>query len=733
MARTIQTARPTKKPLKQDTSSDESSSNSEESDYEETLKKKIESKKKNLKQDESSDNEDYNRKKIELKRKIEEKTNLKSSQLSSYFGERNGINPIPKLRVDKNYTNETLVKSSPYKRANNILNYFTSFNNRSDSESFKPMLIYDIVGNIGLSAIAFISNPDVQNTVITYDESEDNRERIRNNVKLYDSPALRISDRIIIQDTPILGNPIIFGASLHFYPDWSDPNGDEDNPYKDENITIKGVDENKKIIKKSVEEWISFYTSVAFSFIFEAPVDYKFDGHEYNEEDEGKKFTWRGWEYKFEIIKSIYEENGKRKEKKRAKIFKGRVIDAKNPRYIESDYGLKELKVNDTILWEDACRGLKIRNPEFGSEEWFDALNDSKWVRDYQKYLEQFLKLFINNDEHIQKMLSKDNMENNWIRAVTHKTINLKYNYEQMEKTGDETLKLVFPSYIRNRFPDISEHVMTTWNNFYMSKHNQHNLCKTMKLDYWIICTYINPDNDKIREDIFESFFAALKYSADSFIHGLGIIYCENLIRMMFKDLNMDHKVPIENAKSELIQRGSALGLDVNSGDGGLVEYSVEKGINNIETSVYMTLDAINKLKNWEKYINHTYFNQIHALIAIGHGKNKKESSRNAWEKARESLINDGYTTKFENKRKLETFIDKNKSIDINHLMNKLNALKLESCKITDIKDLSPGEHVSIFVGFNEHNEEIELAIANGISENDAHKNVINKFLYKKK
>ena len=336
-------------------------------------------------------------------------------------------------------------------------------------------------------------------------------------------------------------------------------------------------------------------------------------------------------------------------------------------------------------------------------------------------------------------MTSNENMKH-WKRSVSHKTISSVFNYEKFEKDGDTLLKHVFPKYLRKRNPNYSEHHITLFNNYYMSKIKQGEFARQMKLNEWLLCEHQNPRFTKIHEDLFEAFFGALETVSDSIAEGLGTIYAYNFIVAIFKDIELDPK-EARDPKTVLQQRGTALGLDIvkSDKDGGVKIDSSSRENDKILYTVYFA-NGINVASILEqesiiirpKIVENVgikgspiYLSQV--LVDV----DDEVWKRTAWSEALKHCENFGYTEENVEIIKLRKLLEKHKEyrekLTVKYNGDGFSLIKFNHLK-TSKKESEP--KIAILIGIKENdNFEYKLGIDSHVSIDTAERHAIEKYL----
>ena len=171
---------------------------------------------------------------------------------------------------------------------------------------------------------------------------------------------------------------------------------------------------------------------------------------------------------------------------------------------------------------EDPSRDLFYVDPK----KWLEGLR-------YFIYNKILPKCFSPDDENYK--VNSEKMVNSiamglWKIAFTHKTFdpNGVNNYETLEHMGDTAMKTAFDSSVIQKYPGISEYIITLINNIYVSKPIQKQKSEELGLYKWI--RIIIPANIHIHEDLLEALFGALYKIGDQVLgKGNGYVLSSNL------------------------------------------------------------------------------------------------------------------------------------------------------------------------------------------------------------
>lgn len=163
-----------------------------------------------------------------------------------------------------------------------------------------------------------------------------------------------------------------------------------------------------------------------------------------------------------------------------------------------------------------------------------------------------------NMKDNSRKLVSEDAMKI-WRISFTHSSANSNgtENYETLEHMGDTSMKTAFDSAVIQKYPGISEYLITLLNNIYVSKPIQRQKSEELGLYKWL--RTIVPANISIHEDLLESLFGALFNIGDRVLGGgNGYVLCRNLAAYIYDIESIDIDQALAHPKSavkEIIEK----------------------------------------------------------------------------------------------------------------------------------------------------------------------------------
>lgn len=173
------------------------------------------------------------------------------------------------------------------------------------------------------------------------------------------------------------------------------------------------------------------------------------------------------------------------------------------------------------------------------------VISQPDWVNDraiLQKKIYQILLKLLGDFvvDYTSQLLDNEAMENYWVKAFTHRSVDPQNNYEKLEFYGDKVLNATFAQYLRRRIGDeLDQEKGTLLLNQYMSKKKQAELARNLGLPELVRFDPEVPDiNINIQEDVFESFAGALNNLIDDRVQpGLGYIFVFNILPALYDDV----------------------------------------------------------------------------------------------------------------------------------------------------------------------------------------------------
>ena len=312
-------------------------------------------------------------------------------------------------------------------------------------------------------------------------------------------------------------------------------------------------------------------------------------------------------------------------------------------------------KNSDQIKWTEFCSRMKSSPPTWT-------------LKSYQAYVKAVLTHIttgVNKVELIDRMVGPEYIDI-WIEAITHNSVDLNANYERLETYGDNLLGYSISQFLRKKFPDIPSQGLTEYKSRYMSHEFQGKFTEQMKLSSYILIDEAHK-NEKIKEDVFESFSGAILTIANSIQEGLGPIFVLNFLTLVLSDTIFDKKWYLGKPITQIQQRSVMLKIikkeeyfvpendeddnnDNDEEDEGTKKKSMNGGIYDIsiknkDTETYTVTIIVSP--PFIEYIKvHLYRNVSRELVSVTK-KTKKEASDLAWYEAYVMLESIGFTDEF--------------------------------------------------------------------------------------
>ena len=188
--------------------------------------------------------------------------------------------------------------------------------------------------------------------------------------------------------------------------------------------------------------------------------------------------------------------------------------------------------------------------------------NYASWERHLQVHINNILKATIADTATRFAFIGRDAM-NVWSRAFKYFSFSPEDNYEKLEFLGDAVLKGIFPKYLLQVLPDLDEAAYSNLNTYYMSKIRQALLADDLGLPIYLLVPGLNGDIiDKLKTDVFESFFGALETVAEMVQPGTGFFRAYNMLIYLFRNIPLTaNRAHYAAPRTAVEQTFSRLGL----------------------------------------------------------------------------------------------------------------------------------------------------------------------------
>jgi dsRNA-specific ribonuclease len=268
--------------------------------------------------------------------------------------------------------------------------------------------------------------------------------------------------------------------------------------------------------------------------------------------------------------------------------------------------------------------------------------NSPEFISEFQSYINWLLRLFIKKDDDINRLLESESMIK-WIQAFTHDSYDpsRNRNYDLLEIIGDRASEYIFSKLLVNLIyregkepPDANK--ITQYKKEYMSETWQTLVGKSLGFKDWIRIR--DPFNDKLYEDVLESFIGALSYNGDAIRgFGYGINLCDKFIKLITSKIMFDEDLAFGDPKTNFSQRfETAFGSRVM---GKIIENTAPMGSStNTIVIVKLTVLTTSLLENERFAVPES------RIIGKGIGNNLTEATKAAFQKANEYLDSIGFT-----------------------------------------------------------------------------------------
>ncbi len=265
-----------------------------------------------------------------------------------------------------------------------------------------------------------------------------------------------------------------------------------------------------------------------------------------------------------------------------------------------------------------------------------------EFVAEFQNYISWLLRQFIKKEDDVIRLLESEPMAK-WLQAFTHVSYDpsRNRNYDLLEIIGDRATEYIFSKLLIDlmrkeeiELPDANK--ITQYKKEYMSETWQKLAGQNLGFKDWIRIR--EPFNNKLFEDILESFIGALSECGDIIRgNGYGINLCSKFIDMITRNIKFDRSLTFGDPKTQVNQR-------FERAFGGNFQKNAIEDINpigsapNIIVNVKLTLLAKSALEA-EKFTI-----PENRIISIGKGTNLTDATKNAYEEANKFLDKIGFT-----------------------------------------------------------------------------------------
>jgi len=225
-------------------------------------------------------------------------------------------------------------------------------------------------------------------------------------------------------------------------------------------------------------------------------------------------------------------------------------IAANNKRFMDRSYDSLSRQQKDSIAKEQGL--IKERDYTIVSV----PLHNKSTASDNNAltlYLRQTLSKILDSNT-VNTVLSKENMQQYWIPAFTHRSYDPTpdRNYEKLEYWGDSALKLSFRNYLALNYPQFNESELSNLSNHYMSTEEQASLSDQLGLPKYLR-SYVAVTRG-IQEDLLESFYGAL-YS----IGGMDLV--DSVTTYLYTSVYVDPQYSLGSFTTRVQQALQGLGL----------------------------------------------------------------------------------------------------------------------------------------------------------------------------
>ena len=267
------------------------------------------------------------------------------------------------------------------------------------------------------------------------------------------------------------------------------------------------------------------------------------------------------------------------------------------------------------------------------------SLPDTEYVVRLQQFLNNLLRRIIKDDAERFKYIDEKHMLT-WIKAFTHETVSIDFNYEELEFIGDAVLKAAFPLYLTARFPHAHKDQYTNLNTIHMRGVAQGQYAQELGLVEFIRLPENLRGAIKVSGDIYESFFGALYTVAESVYKNTGQVLVYNMVASLFntKPLDINAQGSVQTVVDQLFSRFDR---------GYKLDAVVSETPNQVRYEVRLTPAILSFLQ-----LNGINIQKLPVPLGLGLARSKREASEIAYTSALQALESVGVTYDWAAERK---------------------------------------------------------------------------------
>lgn len=327
-------------------------------------------------------------------------------------------------------------------------------------------------------------------------------------------------------------------------------------------------------------------------------------------------------------------------------------------------------EMDDTIVIPFSEQVPKIANVPLPTKG-IDT-DSPEWIAEFQAYLSFILSKFITDKEGnplkdlINQLLSGVNMPI-WIKAFTDKMVypDSSQNYEMLETIGDSILKYVFtlelPEMLKKSDIPVTNNSITQVRLQYTSGTGTTDFMiefgKSMKFKNWMRTSLIDTPEDKVNEDLTESFIGALHETGDNIPNSpaMGIRLCRRFGKFYTRYIKLNKQIAIGG--NYLMAVGQ--NIDSLTGMQNSLEESMIGAAGSYEYYVSIKAEAFERLKK-----NVPELGIQSQIIGLGRGAKKETARNDAYINAWNYFQSIGLTSEFVKEKKSGKVWKKIENID---------------------------------------------------------------------
>lgn len=277
-----------------------------------------------------------------------------------------------------------------------------------------------------------------------------------------------------------------------------------------------------------------------------------------------------------------------------------------------------------------------------------DADTDAIYERKLKIFIFNLLNDIVTDNTLLPQYVTPENLKI-WNTAFIHESIDKQINYEDLEILGDRGLEFFFSYYMLQKFPQLNRSNLTTLKSTFMSKIEQAEYSRKLKLDTMIRTRNVTI-NDAILEDVFEAFMGALIRVSDGIENGLGYKNGMMMMKFLFEDAKIDVTAEYATYKSQVIQHYLEPAGWLKPDDTDVIPDQ-----NGYKRTIRLTSEGLRRARA-------DGFN-LPAILGVGYGRTQTSSIESAYLNALNTLKAYGVTREWAEKKQKQREFGKFKAL----------------------------------------------------------------------